>query len=269
MQIGNRFFDVENETYVCGILNVTPDSFSDGGRYAETDAAMYRAEQMILEGAALIDVGGESTRPGFEPVSVETECERVIPVIEKIKNTFDIPVSVDTSKSAVAREALLAGADVVNDIWGLRANQEMGRLIAGQGACCILMHNRPQNDYTDIIRDIKEDLQMSIDSALQCGIDSGRIIVDPGIGFAKDYEQNLTVLKYLEAFKELGYPLLLGTSNKSVIGTALALPVEERLEGTLATTALAVAKGCAFVRVHDVRANLRIIRMLQTIRDKG
>lgn len=269
MKIGSRNLDVMNETYVCGILNVTPDSFSDGGRYMTVEAALRRAEEMVREGVALIDIGGESTRPGYRPVSVDEECERVIPVLRRLKETLDVPVSVDTSKAAVAREALLAGADVINDIWGLALNEEMGRLIADKQACCILMHNRQNTDYQDFLSDVSSDLRKSVETALRCGIASERILVDPGIGFAKNYEQNLCILNHLEDFHRLGFPIFLGASNKSVIGKALDLPVEERLEGTLAITALAVAKGCSFVRVHDVRANLRVIKMLQAIRDKG
>lgn len=269
MQFGNHFYDLEKETRVCGILNVTPDSFSDGGKYATQDAALKRAEEMIKEGASMIDIGGESTRPGFTPVSAEEECERVIPILRKIKETMEIPVSVDTSKAVVAKEALLAGADVINDIWGLSGNETLGKLIAQKQACCILMHNRTNSVYQDFLPEVMSDLQSSIAMALRCGIRQENIMLDPGIGFAKSYEQNLTVLKFLEQFHSLGYPLFLGTSNKSVIGNALGLPIGERLEGTLATTALAVFKGCAFVRVHDVRANVRVIKMLQTINDKG
>lgn len=269
MRIGNRIFDVENKTYVCGILNVTPDSFSDGGKYTTPDAALRKAEEMVREGAALLDIGGESTRPGYVPVSVDEECERVIPVLQRIRANLDIPLSIDTQKPEVAREALLAGADVVNDIWGLSNHKEMGRLIAEKQACCILMHNRQDAVYQDFPADVAKDLQKSADTALHYGISADKIILDPGIGFAKNYEQNLTILNNLELFRNLKYPLLLGASNKSVIGTALDLPIEERLEGTLALTALAVFKGYAFVRVHDVRANIRVIKMLQTIKEKG
>lgn len=269
MLFGKHFYDLNKETRICGILNVTPDSFSDGGKYSTKEAAIKRAEEMVRDGASLIDIGGESTRPGFTPVSPEEECERVIPVLLKIKEVLDIPVSVDTSKVLVAKEALLAGADVINDIWGLSGNEEMGRLIAEKEASCILMHNRTDSKYQDFLPEVLADLRCSVDTALKCGISTDKIMVDPGIGFAKNYEQNLTVLKHLEAFRSLHYPVFVGASNKSVIGTALDLPVGERLEGTLATTALAVVKGCAFVRVHDVRANLRVVKMLQTIIDKG
>lgn len=269
MLIGGRTFDVENETYICGILNVTPDSFSDGGKYINQDAALKRAEEMLFEGAALIDIGGESTRPGYLPVSAEEECERVIPVLKRIKDNLDIPISIDTSKVQVAREALLAGADVVNDIWGLSKEKKMGELLAKSKVCCILMHNRDNNEYSDLISDVINDLKRSTEIAIQCGVSKERIILDPGIGFAKNYEQNLKVLKNLKSLHILEYPLLLGASNKSVIGESLNLPVGERLEGTLATTALAVENGYSFVRVHDVRANKRLIDMLQVIKHKG
>ena len=269
MQFGNHSYDLEKETRICGILNVTPDSFSDGGKYTTMETALKKAEEMVRDGASLIDIGGESTRPGFVPVSAEEECERVIPVLKRIKEELDIPISVDTSKVMVAKEALLAGADVINDIWGLAGNEEMGKLIAKKQACCILMHNRTNTEYREFLPEVLTDLQDSIKMAVNCGISEDKIMIDPGIGFAKSYEQNLTVLKHLEMFRTLKYPVFIGASNKSVIGMTLDLPVEERLEGTLATTALAVVKGCAFVRVHDVRANLRVIKMLQTIIDKG
>lgn len=268
MQIGKYRFE-KGRSYVCGILNVTPDSFSDGGRFHNVDAALARAESMIQEGAALIDVGGESTRPGFTPVSEEEECERVIPVIERIKKNLDIPISVDTTKAAVAGEALKAGADVVNDIWGLWDNPDMARLIKEYDAGCVLMHNRNHPVYEDFLKDVQKDLKARIQFATEAGINPEHIIIDPGVGFAKDYEQNLMILNRLEIFTEMGYPVLLGVSRKSVIGNALNLPVEERLEGTLATTVMAVMKGCTFLRVHDVEANVRAIRMTQTIMNKG
>ena len=265
MRIGTHEFDVKNQTYIMGILNVTPDSFSDGGKYHGVDAALKRAEQMKREGAAILDIGGESTRPGFTPVSEEEEMERILPVIEAVKHNIDIPVSVDTYKSAVAESAILAGADLINDIWGLKADPHMAELIAKHKVACCLMHNRTNTAYENFMQDVLADLKDSLKLAEQAGIVKDKIILDPGVGFAKSYEQNLDVLRNLEQMSTLGYPVLLGASRKSVIGLTLDLPSEERLEGTLATTVTAVQKGCAFVRVHDIKENYRAIQMAQAI----
>lgn len=265
MRIGTHEFDVKNQTYIMGILNVTPDSFSDGGKYHGVDAALKRAEQMKREGAAILDIGGESTRPGFTPVSEEEEMERILPVIEAVKHNIDIPVSVDTYKSAVAESAILAGADLINDIWGLKADTRMTELIAKHKVACCLMHNRTNTLYENFMQDVLADLEASLKLAEQAGIAKDKIILDPGVGFAKSYEQNLEVLRNLEQMSTLGYPVLLGASRKSVIGLTLDLPSEERLEGTLATTVAAVQKGCAFVRVHDIKENYRAIQMAQAI----
>ena len=280
MRIGNRDFDVKNHTYVMGILNVTPDSFSDGGKWKGQDAALFRVEQMLAEGADIIDVGGESTRPGYTQISVEEEISRVTPIIEKIKTRFDIAISLDTYKSQVAAAGVAAGTDLINDIWGLRydtlfekneksCTQSMADVIAKNGVACCLMHNRKEAIYTDFLRDVKADLNQSIEIALEAGIPQDKIILDPGVGFAKSYEQNLTIIKDLEELQVQGYPVLLGCSRKSVIGLTLNLPVEERLEGTLATTVMAVMKGCSFVRVHDVKENVRAIRMAEAIKQRA
>lgn len=265
IKIGDDIFAQSGHTYVMGILNVTPDSFSDGGRYDSVNEALKRARQMILEGVDLIDIGGESTRPGYEPISDEEEIERIVPVIEAIKRHMDIPVSVDTYKSAVAKAAIEAGADMVNDIWGLKHDPEMAKVIAETGVACCLMHNRKATDYKDFMTDCLEDLKESIAIAKAAGIEDDKIIIDPGVGFAKTYEQNLQVLKHLDQFKSLGYPVLLGASRKSVIGLTLDLPTDERLEGTLATTVMAVMAGASFVRVHDIEANSRAIAMTEAI----
>ena len=265
IKIGDDIFAQSGHTYVMGILNVTPDSFSDGGRYDSVNEALKRARQMILEGVDLIDIGGESTRPGYEPISDEEEIERIVPVIEAIKRHMDIPVSVDTYKSAVAKAAIEAGADMVNDIWGLKHDPEMAKVIAETGVACCLMHNRKTTDYKDFMTDCLEDLKESIAIAKAAGIEDDKIIIDPGVGFAKTYEQNLQVLKHLDQFKALGYPVLLGASRKSVIGLTLDLPTDERLEGTLATTVMAVMAGASFVRVHDIEANSRAIAMTEAI----
>ena len=265
MRIGTHEFDVKNQTYIMGILNVTPDSFSDGGKIKSVDAALKRAEQMQREGAAILDIGGESTRPGYMPVSEEVEMERILPVIEAVKRNLDIPVSVDTYKSGVAQAAILAGADLINDIWGLLADEKMAELIAKHEVACCLMHNRVDTAYTDFISDVLKDLKVSLSLAEQVGIARDKIILDPGVGFAKSYEQNLEVMRNLSKIKQLGYPVLLGASRKSVIGLTLDLPSEERLEGTLVTTVAAVQQGCAFVRVHDIKENYRAIQMAQAI----
>lgn len=265
MRIGNRDFDVDKHTYIMGILNVTPDSFSDGGKWNDEDAALKHAEEMIEEGADIIDIGGESTRPGYTLLSDEEEIARVVPVIQAVKSRFDVPVSVDTYKSHVARAALEAGADLVNDIWGLKYDQELAGVIAEYEAPCCLMHNRREADYQDFMEDMLQDLRETISIAKKAGIPDQNIILDPGVGFGKTYENNLEAINRLERMHELGYPILLGTSRKSVIGLTLDLPASERLEGTLATTVMGVMKKAAFVRVHDIRANARIIKMTEAI----
>lgn len=272
MKIGTREFDFDRKTYVMGILNVTPDSFSDGGRWSRMDAALKHAEQMILEGAALIDVGGESTRPGYVPISEEEEIERTAPVIAKLKENFEIPVSIDTYKSSVAQAAIQAGADLVNDIWGLKQDAALAGVIAKAGIACCLMHNRSQveeHPYQSFMEELLFDLRESVDMAKKAGIKEEQILLDPGVGFAKTYEQNLEVLRGLEQLQVLGFPVLLGASRKSVIGLSLELPVEERLEGTLVTTVFAVMKQCAVVRVHDVKENVRAVRMAEAILQKS
>ncbi|MCI8646921.1 MAG: dihydropteroate synthase [Firmicutes bacterium] len=269
MKIGNRDFDTANKTYIMGILNVTPDSFSDGGRFNRPDAALFHAEEMIREGADIIDVGGESTRPGHTAVSEEEEISRVVPVIEKITSRFDIPVSVDTYKSEVAKQAIGAGACLVNDIWGLKADKKMAGLIAEKNVSCCLMHNRKEAVYEDFLPDMKRDLEDSIGIARAAGISDDKIMLDPGIGFGKTYELNLQAMNHLQELHQLGYPLLLAASRKSVIGLTLELPADERAEGTMATTALGVMKGCGFVRVHDIRQNKRVIQMMEAILKSG
>lgn len=262
MKIGSREFDVKHHTYVVGILNVTPDSFSDGGKFDTPDRAMEHAERMIAEGADMIDVGGESTRPGYQPVSAKEEIERVLPVIRKIKTTYDVPVSLDTWKPEVARAALAAGVDMINDISCMK-EKEMAALVAESGCAYCLMHNR--DGLIEAGSKVKEDLTAALETAWQAGVRTEQVMIDPGIGFAKTYEQNLAVLNGIEELHCFGLPILIGASRKSVIGHALDLPVEERLEGTLAITAYAVMKRCAFVRVHDVKENVRVIKMIESI----
>lgn len=267
MLIGDRKFDTENGVYVMGILNVTPDSFSDGGLWTERDAALRQAGRMAEEGAAIIDIGGESTRPGHTPVSAEDETARVLPIVEAVKRETGLPVSIDTYKAEVARAALEAGADMVNDIWGLRRDGgEMAALIAGTGAACCLMHNRERAEYADFMADMLSDLRETLAIADRAGIARSSIVLDPGIGFGKTYEQNLIAMNRLDELLAFGCPVLLAASRKSVIGLTLDLPADERMEGTIATTVAGVLRGAAFVRVHDVKENLRAARMALAIR---
>ena len=268
MKIGNREFDLKNHCYVMGILNVTPDSFSDGGRWNQLDAAKKHTEDMIREGAAIIDIGGESTRPGYEnyeKISDEEEISRVVPMIEMVKKEFGVPVSVDTYKSGVAEAALQAGADLVNDIWGLKADEKLAGVIAKYDVPCCLMHNRDNTDYQDFRKELLDDLRETIAIAKKAGIKEDKIILDPGVGFGKTYEHNLIAIHHMDDLKELGYPILLGTSRKSVVGLTLDLPASERVEGTLVTTVFGVMQGAAFVRVHDVKENFRAIQMTEAI----
>ena len=253
MIIGNREFDTKNNTYIMGILNVTPDSFSDGGRYDTIDAALFHARQMVKEGADILDIGGESTRPGHIQITDAEEIGRVVPVIERLKQEFDIPLSIDTYKSTVAEAALAAGADLVNDIWGLKYDEKMASVIAKSGAACCLMHNREKAEYDDFAADFLEDMRGCVTLADRAGIRHDKIILDPGVGFGKTYEMNLEIINQLELLHQFDLPILLGTSRKSVIGLTLDLPADQREEGTLVTTVYAVQKGCAFVRVHDVK----------------
>lgn len=268
MRIGSRDFATTGHTYIMGILNVTPDSFSDGGKFNQIDAALKHAEEMIRDGADVIDIGGESARPGYTKISDEEETGRVVPVIEAVKKEFEIPISVDTYKSGVAEAAAQAGADLINDIWGLKYDARMAEVIAKSGLACCLMHNRDNTEYRNFMEDMKQDLRETIALAKAAGIADDKIILDPGVGFAKSYENNLEVISRLKEFNELKYPVLLGTSRKSVIGLTLDLPAAERVEGTIVTTVMAVEAGCMFVRVHDVKENHRAIQMAEAILDR-
>ena len=265
MVIGNRVFDAEHRTYIMGILNVTPDSFSDGGKFNQIDAALYHAEEMIRDGADIVDVGGESTRPGHTVISDDEEISRVAPVIEAIKSRFDITVSIDTYKCKVTEAALKAGADLVNDIWGFKFDHKVAELTAQYGAACCLMHNRSEPTYQDYLNDVVADLKECVRIAKDVGISDDKIILDPGVGFGKTYQMNLEIINHVDVLHNLGFPILLGTSRKSVIGQTLNLPTDQRVEGTLATTVVGVLKGCAFVRVHDVKENKRVIQMTEAI----
>ena len=265
MKIRNTEFDVKNHTYIMGILNVTPDSFSDGGKWDTLDHAMKHVETMLADGADLIDVGGESTRPGHTPVGAQEEIERVLPVIEAIRSRFDVPISVDTYKGSVADASLKAGADLINDVWGLKYDPEMAPVIARHNAPCCLMHNKENTEYNNFLVDMLSETQECVNIARRAGIKDENIILDPGVGFGKTYEMNLETMNHLELFQHLGFPVLLGTSRKSMIGLTLELPVDQRVEGTLATSVIGVMKGCAFVRVHDVKENRRVIQMTEAI----
>lgn len=265
MKIGNREFKEQGKTYIMGILNVTPDSFSDGGKWNQMDQALFHVEEMLRDGMDILDIGGESTRPGYTLLPDEEEIARVVPVIEAVKARFEVPISLDTYKSGVAKAGIAAGIDLVNDIWGLKYDDKMAGIIAASGLPCCLMHNRKEANYENFMQDVAADLAETLHLAEQAGITEDKIILDPGVGFGKTYEHNLQIINCLEELKVLGCPILLGTSRKSVIGLTLDLPATERVEGTLATTVIGVMKGCSFVRVHDVRENARAIKMTEAI----
>lgn len=265
MRIGKKEFDTKNNTYIMGILNVTPDSFSDGGKFNNLDAALYHAEEMIKEGADIIDIGGESTRPGHVVITDEEEISRVTPVVEAVKARFDAPVSIDTYKGNVAEAALQAGADLVNDIWGFKHDRKVAQLTAQYGAACCLMHNKAEAVYENFLEDMVKDMEECVRIAREAGVADDKIILDPGVGFGKTYEMNLEAIHYVDVLHRLGFPVLLGTSRKSVIGLTLDLPADQRVEGTLVTTVMGVMKGCAFVRVHDIKENKRAIQMTKAI----
>ena len=252
-------------TYVMGIVNVSPDSFSGDGLGDDIPAIVDQALRMEAEGADFLDVGAESTRPGHAPVTVDEELRRLIPALEALTPEVTVPVSVDTFKSVVAREALAAGATIINDQWGLQADPEIASLAAETGAGLILMHNRHHRRYEQLVPDVIAELAQSANTAIRAGVPEGNIILDPGFGFGKTPEHNLELLSRLNEFKQAGYPLLVGSSRKSTIGFVLDLPVEQRLEGTAATVALSVAGGADVVRVHDVREMVRVCRMSDAI----
>ena len=265
MRIGNREFDTKNKTYIMGILNATPDSFSDGGKYNHLDAALFHTEEMLRDGADIIDIGGESTRPGHTVITDEEEIARVTPVIQAVKSRFDVPVSIDTYKGKVTEAALQAGVDLVNDIWGFKHDKKVADLTAKYGAACCLMHNRHEAVYENFLDDMVRDMEECVQIAREAGVADDRIILDPGVGFGKTYEMNLEAIHHVDVLHRLGFPILLGTSRKSVIGLTLNLPADQRVEGTMVTTVIGVMKGCAFVRVHDIKENKRAIQMTEAI----
>lgn len=264
-----RIYDLSERTHIMGILNITPDSFSDGGQHFSFEQAVEQAVEMENAGADIIDIGGESTRPGHEPIAASEEIDRILPVIEAVKRKISIPISVDTYKAETARQALEAGADIINDIWGGKRDPEMVQVAAGKQAPIILMHNRTDMNYTSLLDDMKQDLQASIDLALEAGVAQENIVLDPGIGFAKTGEHNLIVMNNLEKLKTLGYPILLGTSRKGFIGNILQLPATERDNGTGATTCMGIAKGAQIVRVHNVKVNAELAKMMDAMLQKG
>ena len=267
--VGRTTFTWGERTFVMGILNVTPDSFSGDGLIKGADplrAAVDQARRMVDEGADLLDIGGESTRPGHAPVDAAEEIGRVIPVVAAVHEVLPgIPLSIDTTKVVVAEAALAAGATLLNDIWGVGPDPAMAELAASAGVPLIVMHNREEARYDDVVREVVDDLRAALERAERLGIAPEHLIVDPGIGFGKTADHNVLLLNHLDALTALGRPILLGTSRKSTIGRILDLPADERLEGTLATTALGVASGVDIVRVHDVRANVRAARVADAI----
>lgn len=266
---GETEIDFRKETIIMGILNVTPDSFSDGGKYGRVDVALKHAEEMIRDGAKIIDIGGESTRPGHAPVSFEEELERTVPVIEAITRELNCAVSIDTYKAGVAEAAMKAGAHIINDVWGAKREPKIADVAATYGAPIILMHNREMAKYEGpLLEEVLADLNESIDIALAAGVGRENIWLDPGIGFAKDTAQNITVMQGLQKISDMGYPHLLGTSRKSLIGNVLDLPVEERLEGTSSTVCYGIEKGCHIMRVHDVKEIVRAAKMMDVLMGK-
>ena len=254
-----------SRTYVMGIVNATPDSFSGDGLERDVEAAVEQGLRFQVEGADIIDVGGESTRPGSTPVDAAEEMRRVLPVIRGLAARLDIPVSIDTYKSEVARAALDAGASIINDVWGLKHDPEMAALAAREGAPVILMHNQVGTDYADLVPDVMNALRSSLELALEAGVAIENVILDPGMGFGKTAEHNLEILRRLAEFKALGRPLLVGMSRKRTIGYVLDAPVDDRVEGTAATVALSIANGADIVRVHDVKVMARVARMSDAV----
>lgn len=265
--IHGHTLDFGKETIVMGILNVTPDSFSDGGRFDAVDSALEHAKRMVADGAKIIDIGGESTRPGHTAVTAKEEMARILPVIRAIRKELDVLISVDTFKSEVARAAVEAGAHIINDIWGATYDSEIAKVAAEYKVPIILMHNRQDENYgEDFWGSVKSDLERSIEIAHQAGVDDRFIWLDPGIGFAKTHEQNIEMMKNLSNLVDMGYPVLLATSRKRMIGNVLNLPVDERMEGTAATCCYGVDKGCHMVRVHDVLPISRMMKMMDALR---
>ncbi|MEK5145487.1 MAG: dihydropteroate synthase [Psychrobacillus psychrotolerans] len=267
-EAGGVALDFQKETIVMGILNITPDSFSDGGKFNKIETAVARAKQMVADGAKIIDIGGESTRPGYTRISDDEEIARVVPVIQAIRAEVNTVISIDTYKSAVAKAAVLAGAHVINDIWGAKRDPEIAKIAADHGVPIILMHNRDNEEYADFWSEAKQDLEESIQITKAAGVPDEHIWLDPGIGFAKSTTQNIWMIQHLSDLVEMGYPVLLATSRKRLIGNVLNLPVDERMEGTGATVCYGVQVGCHLVRVHDVKEITRMTKMMDVLTGK-
>lgn len=269
LSCGPYELDYGKKTLIMGILNATPDSFSDGGRYINVDDAVAKAKQLVADGADIIDIGGESTRPGAQFVSADEELSRVIPVIQAISREVAVPISIDTYKAEVAKQAVLAGAHIVNDIWGGKIDPVMPKTVADLDVPYIIMHNRKENTYASFMRDAINDLYKSVQLAISAGVRDENIVLDPGIGFAKDFDLNIEMMRNLDTIVALGYPVLLGTSRKSMIGAVLDLPPTERMEGTGATVCYGIQKGCQIMRVHDVKEIARMAKMMDALMGKG
>lgn len=266
VECGQHVLKLGTKTYVMGILNVTPDSFSDGGQFVDVDKAIEHAKEMVQLGADILDIGGESTRPGSAEVDAEEELRRVLPVIERLVKEVNVPISVDTYKASVAEKVLEAGAHVINDVWGLQRDLDMASVVAKYNAPVIIMHNQKGTEYSkDIMKAICDFFVKSINMALEAGVKKENIILDPGIGFGKTPEQNMIVMSRLGELNDLGYPVLLGTSRKSMIGKILDLPANERVEGTVATSVMGVVQGVDIIRVHDIKENLRAVKVTDVI----
>jgi dihydropteroate synthase len=263
---------IGERTLIMGILNVTPDSFSDGGKFNQVDAAVAHAREMVSEGADIIDIGGESTRPQTwdeAPLSAEGELRRIMPVLERLLQEIDVPISIDTYKAETARAALKAGAHIVNDVWGFQRDPDLAKVSAGYDVPVILMHNQDGTEYQNLMGDVIRSLRQSVKIAEDAGVRPEQVIIDPGIGFGKTAEQNLVVMRRMDELRSLGKPVLLGASRKSVVGNTLNLPVDQRLEGTAATVAWGIANGADIVRVHDVKEMSRVARMVDAIMAAG
>ncbi len=274
MLIKNKEFDFKNKTYTMGILNLTPDSFSDGGSYTDVDSAIERAKKMVEEGVDIIDVGAESTRPGADYIEEEEELRRILPVVERLVSEIDIPISIDTYKSRIAEECIKAGAHIINDIKGLKGDPNMAKIIAKYGVSVIIMHiqGTPKNmqknpEYDDIIEDIKGSLGESVEIALKAGVSPENIILDPGIGFGKTFRDNLEIIKKLCEFKKLEYPILIGASRKGFIGEILGTPPLDRLEGNLAVAVISAYNGASIIRVHEVKETVRALKMTDAVKN--
>jgi len=265
--IGGRKFEWGSRTYVMGIINVTPDSFSGDGIGGDEEAAVAQGLRMVSEGADMLDVGGESTRPGHQPITPADEISRTKGVVARLARETEVPISIDTYKLEVAEAAVAAGATMLNDIWGLTRSPALAELSSKTGCALVLMHNQDGTEYAgDLMDEIKRVLQASIDRALKAGVPRERVLIDPGIGFGKTAEQNWVVMRRMEELRELGQPILIGTSRKSFIGKALDLPVDERVEGTAATVTAAILRGADVVRVHDVREMARVAQIADRMR---